>query len=295
MPNKAHVATEDELLALIGDCDAAIAGIDPYSARVLEAAPRLKIVARTGVGYDAVDVEAATRLGIVVTNAPASNAVSVAEHTMGLMWAVLRRAVPLHNALAAGRWERAPGFELAGKTLGIVGLGNIGQRVAVRARAFDMTVIATDPVRYEDFAERHGIRYVPLDELLRTADIVSLHAPLDATTRHMINRRTLEMLKPTAYLINCARGGLVDEEALVEALRSRRIAGAGLDVFEHEPRPHPGLAALDNVVLSPHLAGVTQEAIARMAAAGVRAVLTYLRGERPEAIVNPAVWEQRRL
>ncbi|MBI4504063.1 MAG: phosphoglycerate dehydrogenase [Chloroflexi bacterium] len=294
VPDGHRVVPEDELGRLVGDCDAVVAGIDPFTARVLSAAPRLKVIARTGVGYDAVDVEAATALGILVTNAPGSNAISVAEHAMGLMWALLRHGVALHNSLVAGRWQRIVGTELADKTLGVVGLGNIGKQVAVRARAFGMAVIATDPVRYDDFAAQHGVRYVPLDELLRTADIVTLHAPLDATTHHLIGHAALALMKPTAYLVNTARGGIVDEDALVAALQMRRIAGAALDVFEEEPLRHGGFGALDNVVLSPHIAGITKEAIERMAFVGVQTVLAALRGERPQGIVNPDVWEHRR-
>lgn len=294
IPEERAVVPEDRLLQLVADCDAAIAGTDPFSARVLSAAPHLKIVARTGVGYDAVDVAAATRLGIVVTNAPGSNAVSVAEHTIGLLWALLRHAMPLHNGLVAGRWQRIIGHELAGKTLGIVGLGNVGKQVAVRARAFAMPVIATDPVRDEHFAAQHGVRYAPLDELLRTADVVTLHAPLDATTHHLINRTTLALMQPTAYLINTARGGIVDEDALIEALQTRRIAGAALDVFAEEPLRHTRFAALDNVVLSPHVAGLTTEAIERMALSAVESTLALLNGQRPAGLVNPEVWEHRR-
>lgn len=291
---EAHRLDEDALCAAVAPADAIVAGSERLTARVLGAAPRLKIVARPGVGYDAVDVAAATRLGIVVTNAPGSNTVAVAEHTLGLMLALLRRTIPTHDAVASGRWQRSPSTQLSGKTLGIVGLGNIGKQVAIRARAFAMAVVATDPVRDEGFAAAHGVRYVALDELLRSADLVTLHVPLDATTRHLVDRRALALMKPSAYLINCARGGVVDEEALLEALRARCIAGAGLDVFAVEPLPDARFGGFDNVVLSPHVAGYSEEAIATMAEDGAAAVLAVLRGERPRGIVNPEVWERRR-
>ena len=230
------------------------------------AAPELRLVQLLSAGYDHVDVEAARKAGVPVANNGGANAIAVAEHTLMLMLAVLKRLVRLHNDVVAGKW-RAPGFgdarvyELAGKTLGIVGLGNIGKKVARRAAAFDMDVQYFDIARLTlDQEDAIGIRFALFAELLRTADVVSLHVPLDDTTRNLIGARELAMMKSGAILINTCRGPVVDEDALHRALVGGQIAGAGLDVMVAEPpaREHP-LFALPNVTLTPHSAGPTWE------------------------------------
>ena len=227
-------------------------------------APKLKLVQLLSAGYDHVDVEAARKARVPVSNNGGANAIAVAEHTIMLMLAVLKRVVRLHNDVVAGKWRAADSgriYELAGRTLGIVGLGNIGKKVVRRAAAFDM------PVRYFDIArlseeqeDALGVRFALLPELLRTADVVSLHVPLDSSTRGMIGARELAMMKPTAILVNTCRGPVVDEDALHRALTTGQIAGAGLDVFIDEPpaRDHP-LFALPNLTLTPHSAGPTWE------------------------------------
>jgi phosphoglycerate dehydrogenase-like enzyme len=229
-------------------------------------APRLRLVQLISAGYDHVDVEAARKAGVPVANNGGANAIAVAEHTMMLMLAVLKRLVRLHNDVVAGKW-RAPDFagarilELAGKRLGIVGLGNIGKKVARRAAAFDMDVRYFDIARLaEDQEDALGVRFALFDELLRASDVVSLHVPLDDTTRKLIGARELAMMKPGAILINTCRGPVVDEDALHRALSGGQIAGAGLDVMVAEPpaRDHP-LFALPNVTLTPHSAGPTWE------------------------------------
>jgi len=230
------------------------------------AAPRLRLVQLLSAGYDHVDVEAARKAGVPVANNGGANAIAVAEHTLMLVLAVLKRLVRQHNDVVAGRWRVGSFadprvFELAGRTLGIVGLGNIGKKVARRARAFDMRVQYYDIARLtEDQEDALGVRFVLLAELLATSDVVSLHVPLDDTTRGMLGARELARMKPDAILVNTCRGPVVDEAALVEALGSGRIAGAGLDVLLEEPPPpgHP-LFALPNVTLTPHSAGPTWE------------------------------------
>jgi phosphoglycerate dehydrogenase-like enzyme len=230
------------------------------------AAPRLKLVQLLSAGYDRVDVEAARKAGVPVANNGGANAIAVAEHAIMLMLAVLKRLVRLHNDVVAGRW-RAPDtadariYELAGKTLGIVGLGNIGRKVARRAAAFDMRVRYYDIARLtEDQEDALGVRFVLLEELLRTADVVSLHVPLDDATRHMLSDRQFAMMKPGAILVNTCRGPVVDEAALHRALTEGTLAGAGLDVLVEEPPAarHP-LFGLPSVTLTPHSAGPTWE------------------------------------
>jgi phosphoglycerate dehydrogenase-like enzyme len=230
------------------------------------AAPRLRLVQLLSAGYDRVDVEAARKAGVPVANNGGANAIAVAEHTLMLMLAVLKRLVRLHNDVVAGRWRvgdfaEARVWELAGKTLGIVGLGNIGKKVARRAAAFDMDVQYYDIVRLtEDQEDALGVRFVLLAELLRTSDVVSLHVPLDDTTRSMLGPRELALMKSSAILINTCRGPVVDETALHRALTEGQIAAAGLDVMVEEPPPaaHP-LLVLPNVTLTPHTAGPTWE------------------------------------
>jgi phosphoglycerate dehydrogenase-like enzyme len=229
-------------------------------------APRLKLVQLLSAGYDRVDIEAARKAGVPVSNNGGANAIAVAEHTIMLMLAVLKRVVKFHNDVVAGKW-RVGGFddqrvyELSRKTLGIVGLGNIGKKVARRAAAFDMTVQYYDIARLTEAEEDAlGVRFVLLPELLRTSDVVSLHVPLDDSTRHLLGAPELAQMKPGAILINTCRGPVVDETALYQALESGQVAAAGLDVLVEEPPPkdHP-LFALPNVTLTPHSAGPTWE------------------------------------
>jgi len=270
--------------------------LDPLPAAMIEAAPRLKVIGNYGVGYNNVDVAAATRRRIPVTNTPGVLTEATADTTWSLIMAVARRTVEADAYVRAGKFDgwRASlfqGMELAGKTLGIVGLGLIGQGVARRALGFGMRILYAGRRRAPAEVEaRLGAAFVPLEDLLRQADIVSLHCPLTAETRHLLDPRRLALMKPTAYLINTARGPIVDERALVEALRAGRIAGAGLDVYEDEPRLAPGLADLPNAVLFPHIGSSTVEAregMVRLAAENIRAALA---GRRPPNLVNPEVW-----
>lgn len=288
---------EDTAEAVRG-VQAVIAGNEPYTARVMEERPELRVISRNGVGYDSVDVEAATRHGVVVTITPEGNHEAVAEHALALMLAVARRVPRNDRWVREGRWEREMLVPLRGKTLGIVGLGRIGRSVAVRAAAFRMRVVAHDVLADEGFARRQGIELMELDALLTCADFVSLHAPSSAETRGLMNRRTLARMKRGSVLINTARGALVVEEDLVEALRSGQLGGAGLDVLVEEPPAanHP-LFGLENVVLSPHTAAGDTQAVADMAIGAARNVVALYRGDWPAAsVVNPAVrerWKKR--
>ncbi|HEX9015606.1 MAG TPA: phosphoglycerate dehydrogenase [Chloroflexota bacterium] len=282
--------TEEELIGLLRGVSGVVAATDPFTARVLEAAPDLRIIARSGVGYDAIDVPAATARGVVVTTNPGVNRHAVAEYAFALMLACSRHLCEGLAEVKGGGWKRFEGIDLAGRTLGIVGLGTIGKEVAQRARAFEMRILAYDVHQDAQFAEEHGVSFASLDQLLRESDFVTIHAFLDSGSRHLIDAGRLALMKPTAYLINTARGGLVDSDALVDALRERRIAGAALDVFEHEPlEAESELRTLDNAYLSPHLAGSSSDATMLSARLAAENVVRVLRGERPHSCVNPEV------
>ncbi len=238
------------------------------TADLLARAPHLRIVARAGTGVDTIDVHAATRRGIAVMNAPGANTVSAGEHALGLLLALVRRIPDAAAAMRRGDWDRKKfqGTELRGKTMGVVGLGRIGGHVAQLARAFGMSVVAHDPYLLPERAAELGVKLLPLDDLLRVADVVTLHVALTDQTHHLINAERLRLMKPTAVLINTARGELVDETALAEAVREKRIGGAAIDVFAVEPLPADSpLRALDRVLLTPHLAASTAEAQERVA------------------------------
>lgn len=253
-----------ELKSIISDYDALIVrSRTRVTGDMLEAARQLKVIGRAGVGVDNIDVDAATRQGIVVLNAPGGNVVSAAEHTLALMLSVVRHIAAADALVKRGEWERKrfQGIELYGKTLGLAGAGRIGSEVAKRARAFGMRVIAYDPYLSRERAEQVGIELVTLPDLFEHADFVSVHVPLTDETRGMIGTVELALMKPTAYLVNASRGGVVDEAALATALREGGIAGAALDVFEQEPvAPDNPLLGLDNVVMVPHLGAATREA-----------------------------------
>lgn len=284
--------TESDLLVEVPGCVAVLAGMEPFNRRVLTAAASaLRTVARVGVGYDAVDLAAATELGMVVTIAVGQNHDSVAEQAFGLMIGVLRRIVAHDRGLRHGQWLRERTRPVRGLTLGLVGLGRIGQAMVTRARAFGMRVVAHDVSPPPGWGPDQGVEWCSMDELLRTADVISLHTPLTPATRHLIDARALSLMKPDAVLINTARGGLVDEAALLAALQAGKLGGAGLDVFAAEPLPadHP-LTRLDQVVLTPHTAGTDERAAADMAYAAAESVVQLAAGTWPEGcVVNPDV------
>jgi D-3-phosphoglycerate dehydrogenase len=282
--------TEEELIDLLRGIDGAIVSTDPFTARVIQAAERLRVISRTGVGYDAVDIKAATARGIVVTTTPGVNRHAVADWAIALMLCCARKLPENLAEVRRGAWTRHDGVDLHEKTLGVVGLGTIGKEVATRAKAFGMRLLAYDLVQDTLYADAQEIAYVSLEDLLRQSDFVSVHCFLNETTRHLINAERLLLMKPTAFLINTARGGIVDTEALYQALHAKRIAGAGLDVFEGEPlRADSPLRAIENVYLSPHCAGSTKDARKRSGTLAAENLIRGLRGERPLGIVNPEV------
>ncbi len=279
-----------DLAAEIGPYDAlVIRSATRVTAEVLEAAPALKVVARAGIGVDNVDVEAATRRGVMVVNAPQSNTISAAEHTMALLLAQARNVPQAHGELRAGRWDRTrwEGVELAGKTLGLVGLGRVGTLVAQRAIAFGMRVIAFDPYVSGERARELGVDVMPtLEALLVQADFVSIHLPGSPETKGLLGEHQLAMLKPGARLVNTARGGIVDEEALAKAIEDGRLAGAALDVFAVEPTTDSPLFGLENVVVTPHLGASTVEAQDKAGMAVAEMVRLALEGQFVPYAVN---------
>lgn len=289
--------SEETLMREGRDVDAlVIRAAGRITAKIMDGAPGLRVVARHGAGYDNIDVEAATERGIVVVYSPGTHSATVADHTLGLMIAVAKRIPQAHDALRLeGRWQVRKeyiGTDVTGKTLGIVGLGRIGREVAKRARGFDMKVLCYDPYVEKKRAGEVGAEPVDLETLLRESDFVTLHVPITRETCGLIGERQLSLMKPGAYLINTCRGAVVDEKALVKALTSGRLAGAALDVFDKEP-PDPAnpLFKLDNVVVTPHMAAHTREALQRMAVSVAEDVVRVLRGERPINAANPRVLE----
>lgn len=290
-PAEANLPSPEELSEALRGVEAVIAGSEPYTWQLLAAHPQLRVIARSGVGYDSIDVAAASALGIVVTIAPGTNQDSVAEHTFALILAWARHVPARHAALAAGGWNRLLSRPLRGRTLGLLGLGRTGKAVALRAVAFGMRVLAHDLHPDLAFCAAHGVVPVPFEQLLAESDYLSLHVPLGPETRNLFDHRTLARMKPGAVLINTSRGKLVCEADLVEALRRGHLAGAALDVFEQEPlSPDSPLRQLPNVVLTPHAAGVDEQSLVDMARSAAEAIAALRRGEWPnEKIVNPGV------
>ena len=281
--------TPEELAPLIGPYHGLVVrSRTQVTDAVLSRAPNLVVIGRAGTGVDNIELEAATRRGVVVVNAPFGNTVSVAEHALGLMLALARHIPRADAALRQGSWlkQGCEGVQLRGKTLGIVGLGRVGAALARRAVGLEMQVVAYDAFVTPERALQLGATWLPLDELLQTADFVSLHLPDTEQTRGVIGRRELRLMKGTAYLINCARGSLIDEEALAEALGDGRLAGAGLDVFSCEPLTEGAILGSDRVVLTPHLAGATAEAQRDTALEVAHQVLDVLAGRLPRYPVN---------
>ena len=291
--------TREALLAAVPEADAlVIRSAHKIDAEVLHAAPKLKIIARAGVGVDNVDIPLATELGIVVVNTPDGNTISTAEHTFGLMLALARHIPQAHASMNVGKWDRKSfsGVELRGKTLGVVGFGRIGRAVAKRALAFEMTVIAHDPYLTTDLAADLGVKLVSLDELFHTSDFITLHAMLTAENHEMINRESLARMKRGVRIIDAARGALINEADLAEALQSGQVAGAALDVYAEEPpKPDNPLLHLPNVVHTPHLAASTEDAQITVSVDAAKLVVDALLRDDVKNVVNPAVLDKRRM
>ena len=287
-----HERQPHELDELLEDVVGAVVSTDPFTADVLRARPGLRVIARVGVGVDSIDVDVASERGVLVTVTTGANETTVADHTLALLLAAVRR-IPLHDRqVRRGEWARTGdsiGWSLTGATVGLIGFGRIGRLVAQRLAGFDVRILVSDPVfTGDDLAEAVG-----LDQLLRRSDIVSLHAPLLPSTRGMLGERELGLLRPHAILINTGRGGIVDEAALVAALRDGRIRAAGIDVFDQEPPGSSPLLGLDNTVVTPHVAGISEESVNEMVTRAVRSVIDVVEGRIPPDVVNPAAFLAR--
>ncbi len=282
-----------ELAELMSDVVGVILGVDEVTPDVIDGAARLRVLSRFGVGVDNIDLEAASRGGVVVTNTPGANSVSVAELAIGLMLTLARHIAHHDRIVKRGGWERIRGVELSGGVLGLVGLGSIGQAVARRARGFGMQIVYYDPLPPpQAVIDSLQASACTFEDTLSQSDVVSLHCPLNDNTRHLINRRAMERMKPSALLINTARGGLVDEGALYDGLAQGKIAGAASDVFTQEPPRDSPLLTVDNFVATPHIGASTRQAAVRVGQMAAENALAVLRGERPEHVVNPEVYER---
>ena len=279
----------DELLAIIGEYDALVVRSDTQVPKeVIEAGEKLQVIARAGVGVDNIDVEAATSKGIVVVNAPSGNITSAAEHTIALMLATARHIPQANAVLRSGQWRRHDfiGIEVRNKTLGIIGLGNVGTEVARRAKGLEMRVIAHDPFVSPEYAATLGVELVSLDALLKQSDFITLHTPLSDMTKDLIGAKELAKVKPTVRLINCARGGIIDEKALFEAVEKGKVAAAAIDVFAEEPVGESVLFQSDRIIVTPHLAASTAEAQTTVALDVAEQIITALEGQPPRYAVN---------
>ena len=298
------------ILACVGDCDAILVRNTKITAEIMAAAPKVAVIGRHGVGYDTIDIEAATHQGIPVVYTPAANTESVAEIAIGFIILLGRKIMLAHQAMQSeelisdsvslsvmSQRRGLTNFDLWGKTLGIVGVGRIGTSVARKmSAAFNMKILGYDP--YLDaatLAERGAQKVDRLEDLLPQCDFVTMHCPGGAATRHLINAQRLALFKPGAYLVNTARGAVVDGDALVEALRSGRLAGAAMDVYDPEP-PRPGhpLLHMDNVIVTPHFCAMTEESLYNMGTMVAQGILDVLAGKLPDYLVNPEVWQNRR-
>lgn len=293
----AREITKEELLQVIPDHDAVITMLaDPIDADVIAASRKLKVIANYAVGFNNINITAATARGIAVVNTPDVLTDASADFAWALLLAAARRVVEADSLVRRGLFtgwapEQLLGVEVHGKTLGIIGAGRIGQAVAKRAQGFGMRVLYHNRSRLPEAVERElSLTYVDLETLLKEADFITLHCPLTAETRRLIGTRELQLMKPSAVLINTSRGPVVDEAALVQALREKWIYGAGLDVYECEPDLYPGLAELPNVVLAPHIASAGRETRLRMVDLVVNDVIAVLQGERPRNLVNPEIF-----
>lgn len=278
--------SDEELVDLLRGASAVVAGATPYKSNVMNKLPDLRVIARTGVGFDKIDIDSATQNDIIVTVTPNSNYDAVAEHAISFIFAIAKSVISVDKNTRLGNWPNSPTQPIRDSTLGIVGLGRIGKSLAVRARAMNMRVIATEAMPDHDFIKKEMIELVSLESLLQKSDYISLHCPLTEKTRGLINKDTLSMAKPTASIINTARGELIIEADLVSALKSGRISSAGLDVFEKEPTLNDNpLYQLDNVILSPHIAGSDHLSRKDMGIEAANCIINLNKGIWPDGCV----------
>jgi len=286
---KRGARTPEQLAPMLDGVIGAVVSTDPFTAAVIDDAPELRVISRVGVGYDSIDVDAASAAGVQIATTPGGNERVVADHTLALVLALLRRVPELERDMRKGGWNRTGRYmprQLSGETVGLVGYGAIGRHVAERLRGFGVDLIIHDPELGDDST--------PLVDLLTRSTVVSLHCPLLPATHHLINAETLRLMRPDAVLVNAARGPIVDEAALIDALQAGVIAGAALDVFELEPPAESPLLSMENVVVSPHIAGLSTVSVAEMTRRATRAVLDVVAGRPVEHLVNRQALEVTR-
>ena len=284
--------TKEELLKVIKDFDAIIVRSRTKVTReIIEASENLKIIARAGVGVDNVDIQAATERGIMVINSPESTSITVAEHTMGLILSLTRKIAIADSSVKQGKWDKSRfmGIELNSKTLGVIGMGRIGSQVVTRSKAFGMNTLVYDPYITDKTASELGVTVVDFETLIKNSDVMTIHVPLTPETKHLIAKPQFEMMKENAFIVNCARGGIINEDDLYEALSTGKIRGAGLDVFEKEPPESSPLLDLDNVVLTPHIAASTSEAQRDAAIIVANEIKKVFNGQSPKNVINMPV------
>ena len=288
--------TPEELLNTISEYEAIIIRSRTKVTReIIERADKLKIIARAGVGVDNVDVDAATEKGIMVVNAPESTSITVAEHTLGLMLSASRKIAIADKSVKENKWEKSRfmGVELKAKTLGVIGMGRIGSQVVSRCKAFEMDTLVYDPYLPKEVAKQMNVQLADLETILKEADFITIHVPLTPETKHLISTDEFAMMKEDTFIINCARGGIIDEDALFEALSNNKIGGAALDVFEEEPPKDSKLLTLDNIVVTPHIAASTKEAQRDAALIVANEVIDVLKGRAPKNVLNMPVVDSK--
>ena len=288
---KGQKISEDELIESVAELDAIIVGFEQINEQVLQATNRLKVVAKHGAGVDNIDMKAATERGVVVISAPGLNSDAVAELTMGLFLSMARRIPFANQSVKEGGWPRYVGVELNKKTVGVIGVGQIGKKVAKCALGFNMNVLAYDVFEDKDFAQKWGIKYLPLDEVISKSDFISVYVPLMFAICQLINPKELGLMKRDAYLVNISRGGVVDEDALYAVLKDKKIGGAALDVFSQEPPGESPLLELDNLIATPHMGMYTVEALRETGMVCARGIVDTLQGRQPQNINNPEVFD----
>ncbi len=281
-----HPVKENKLIQIIGEVEAVIVGVDEMTADVIKTGKRLRVIARHGVGLDSVDVETATKQGVIVTNVVGANEDAVADLVFGLILSLARKIGRAVASVKKGNWESIVGVEIWQKTLGVIGTGKIGRRVIKRAQGFDMSILAYDVYPDRVLAEKFGVQYVSLEDLMRDSDFISVHVPLSLETIGLVGEKEINLMKKSAYLINTARGKIVNEEALLVALRKKKIAGAALDVFSQEPPECNALLILENVLGTPHMGANTEKAVRKVDLTCVKNVIQALNGKKPVSAVN---------
>lgn len=277
---------EEDLLKLTSDVDGIIVGAEKITKKIINNTKKLRVISKHGVGVDNIDLRAATKKGIIVTNVPDANFNAVADLTFGLMITAARSICEADRTVRNGQWKKYIGVELWEKTLGVIGTGKIGKAVITRSRGFNMKVLAYDLFKDEAFARKHDFSYVPFKSVLENSDFVTIHVPLTEKSRNLIGEKELRIMKKTSYLINAARGEIIDEDALYKALINGWIAGAALDVFKNEPLTDSSLLTLQNITLTPHIGAYSYEAIKKMGEVSVINLLNVLKGKQPLYRVN---------